>query len=42
MCDEEHGCIHLAIVFPLDLDKDCPLDDVHVAINNNLFYNKKS
>jgi hypothetical protein len=26
----------------LDLDKDCPLDDIHVAILNNLkFYNNK-
>jgi hypothetical protein len=27
---------------PLDLDKKCPLDDVHVAMKNNLkFYNNK-
>jgi len=25
----------------LDLDKDCPLDDVHIAINNNLKKNNK-
>jgi len=32
----------MAKIYPLDLDKDCPLDDIHVAILNNLkFYNNK-
>jgi hypothetical protein len=28
------GHIRMVEKFPLDLDKNCPLDDVHVAINN--------
>ncbi len=40
--DKELRFIHVAKIYQLDLDKDFPLDEVHVAINNNLkFYNNK-
>jgi len=40
--DKKLGCIHVTKICPLDLDKDCPLNDVHVVINNNLnSYNNK-
>jgi hypothetical protein len=32
--DKELGCIHVAEICPLDLDKDYPPNGVHV-INNN-------
>jgi hypothetical protein len=40
--DKELGCIHVEKHCALDLDKDCPLGDVHMAINNNfIYYNNK-
>jgi len=39
--DKELGRIHMGKHCALDLDKDCPLDDVHIAINNNLKKNNK-
>jgi hypothetical protein len=32
--DKELGYICMVEKFPLDLDEDCLLNDVHVAINN--------
>ncbi len=40
--DKKLECIHVAKNCSLDLDKYCPLNDVHVVINDNInFYNNK-
>ncbi len=36
--DKELGCMHMEKHCALYLDKDCPIDDVHMAIHIFLFF----